>query len=434
MDSSSRTVSIILCALLISGNWSTEEGAFLKLPCLYEKFTGDQWLADPTLPPNKALLVLRSNQELDVEHLDFEGVKFIFKDSPVNLMPFLKEDSEDLHCEIKSYFTDNTQILWPGVPTRGNTLDSWYIGRVQHRGDKFHITAFFTRLSETPSVEEKEDDTRPVLATFMVRTQTPKVYGRLKQNVLLDCVFTVDHRTDVSVTWSYQGKGRRDVKLLSYNASTKKLQYNSKEVLMQMAGLQNGNASLLVSNLTMENEGLFTCTISVASLFADQQIRLKIRESPRVTTNVDSVSLKEGQEQKFVCDASNYYPLDVNIEWLREDKYSRLLPTLVSHVIYSTHKNYRDGTYSLSGFFLYRASLRDNGVTYTCRVEHESLKQPLKKSVRVTVLESTEWNLDETDCLTNTLILIIVIILVGILLFLVKIYCTGGSDSKSKLY
>ncbi|XP_075052874.1 tapasin-related protein-like [Mixophyes fleayi] len=423
-------VSILLLVLLICGSWTIEERAFIKLPCSYEK-SGDQWLADGTVPPSKAWLILRSGPGPHLGPLDFEGVKFIFKDSPVNLMLVLKEDSEDVNCEIKPYFTDNIQVLWPGVPS--NTLDSWYIGRLQHRDGKFHITTFFTKLPETPTAEEKEVDKHHVLATFMVNTQTPYVYGRLTGTVLLDCGFTVDHQADVSVTWTYQGKGRRDIKLLSYNGSTKKLQYNNKQVLMQLEGLQNGKASLSVNNLALENEGLFICTVSVGSLYADQQIHLKIRESPMVTVNLDSVSLIEKQEQKFVCDASSYYPLDVNIEWLREDQFTGLLPTLVSHVIFSSHKNNRDGTYSLSGSFLYRATLQDNGITFTCRVEHESLKKPLKKSVRVTVLESTEWTLDAQECLTITLILLLIIILAGTL-YLVKIYFTVRNSDKSKPY
>lgn len=114
-------------------------------------------------------------------------------------------------------------------------------------------------------------------ATFMLSTKTPHVNARIKDSVLLDCAFTVDHRADVSVTWSYRGKGNPEVKILSYNGLTKQLQSNWKDAYMQVEELQKGNASLLVTNLAVKSQGLFTCTVSVASLFAEQQIHLQIR-------------------------------------------------------------------------------------------------------------------------------------------------------------
>ncbi|CAJ0928927.1 unnamed protein product [Ranitomeya imitator] len=221
-------------------------------------------------------------------------------------------------------------------------------------------------------------------ATFMISTKTPYIYARLADSALLDCAFTVDHRADVSITWTYQGRGSQEVKLLSYNGHTKKLEYMKKDFYMQVEELENGNASLLVNNLAMTSEGLYTCSVSVASLFPEQQIHLQIRERPMVNLNVDSVlTLQEGDEQKFACDASSYYPLDVNIEWLRELPNTGLVPSVMSNVIYSSHRNNPNGTYSLTGFFLHKVSLQDDGIKFTCRVEHESLKKPIRKSGRV---------------------------------------------------
>ncbi|XP_075710356.1 tapasin-related protein-like [Rhinoderma darwinii] len=406
-------ISLVLCVLLICGNWSIEETAFIKLPCLYGSL---QPLHDQSVSPSPAWVVLRSGQDINVDNLDFEGVTFIFKDSPVNLRPFLKEDLEDVKCDIKPYFTDNTQILWPGVTNTNNALDSWYIYTVQQTGGKFHASTFFTKLSDSA------DDKHHVLATFMIFTKTPHVYPRLTDRVLLDCAFTVDHQADVSVTWSYRGRRGQEVKILSYNGFTKQLQYNRNDIYMQVEQLQIGNASLLVNNVALNNEGLFTCSVSIGSLFADQQIHLQIRESPKVSLNVDSVTLREGDEQKFVCDASNYYPLDVRIEWLREHQNTALLPSLMSNVIYSSHRINRNGTYNLSGSFLYKASLHDNGVTFTCHVEHESLKKAIRKSVTLTVLDSLAWNF----------LMVFIVFMILVLFCCVIIYFKDRKANKSK--
>lgn len=419
MASSCPTV-LVLCVLLLGGIWCIDETAFTKLPCLYES-THYNPLNDQSVSPNPAWVVLPSGQDINVDSLD--GVKFMFQDSPVTLMPFLKNGLTDLKCEIKPYFTANTQILWPGVTDTDNAVDSWYICTVQHTGGKFHTAMFFTKLSQTS--EKKEDDKHHVLATLMISTKTPHVNPRISESVLLDCAFTVDHRADVSVTWSYRGKGNPELKILSYNGLTKQLQYNWKNVHMEVEELQKGNASLLVTNVAVKSQGLFTCTVSVASLFAEQQIHLQIRESPKVSLNVDSVLiLREGDEHKFVCDASNYYPLDVNIEWLRQLPNTGLLPSLLSKVIYSSHKINHNGTYSLSGFFLYQASLQDNGITYTCRVEHESLKKPIKKSVKLIILDSPAW----------TFVIAVIVLLVLVLLFCLRMYFKERNANKTKPY
>ncbi|XP_069800990.1 tapasin-related protein-like [Dendropsophus ebraccatus] len=393
------------------GSWSIKP-TFIKLLCLYER-TQHQLLVDQPVSPSPTWIVLGNGQDIKMETFDLEGVKFIFKDSPVNLRPFLKEGLTDLKCDIKPYFTANTQIIWPGVKSTDDVLDSWFISTVQHT-DKFHTTTFFTKLLETA---EKKEDEYNVFATFMLSTRTPNVYARMTESVLLDCAFTLDHQADVTVTWSFRGRGNPEVKILTYSGVTKKLQYTWKDIHMKVEELQNGKASLLVSNLSVKREGLFTCSVSVASLFAEQQIHVHIRESPTVNLNVDSVlTLSEGDEQKFVCDASNYYPLDVSIEWLRELPHTGLLPSLLSNILYSSHKYNHNGTYSLSGFFLYAASLKDNGVTFTCRVEHESLKKPIRKSVTITVLDSPAW----------TLVIVLIVFLILVLVYCLRIYCKGN--------
>ncbi|XP_018409602.1 PREDICTED: natural cytotoxicity triggering receptor 3 ligand 1-like [Nanorana parkeri] len=402
------TRTIIICVLLTAGSWFFGVEAFIKLNCQYEKIQEGQWM-NASLPPQKAWLVVGSRPEV---YKTLEGPTFVFKDSSINLMPFLKADLEKLKCKIKSYFTDNIQVLWPDIPPSDNTQDSWYIVTTQHTDEKFQMSTFFTILTQTPSTAERDDDIHDAVATFTTSTHTPHIYTRLNDNVVLDCAFTVDHKAEASVTWHFQGSGRRNLKLLSYNGSTKQLEYHRKNSVMQVEKIQKGIASLSVTNVALENQGQFTCTVSVGSLYAEQQINLEIRESPVVSVNVESVTLTEGEEQKFVCDASNYYPLNVNIEWLQEGQHGGFLPTLVPNLIYSSHKYNRDGTFSLSGSFLYTASLQDSGSTFTCRVEHESLSISIKKKVTLTVLERNGWT---WTFLQVMIIIFILIIICGVI-------------------
>ncbi len=43
-------------------------------------------------------------------------------------------------------------------------------------------------------------------------------------------------------------------------------------------------------------------------------------EPPRVSLNIGpTLSLQEGKEQKVICEAESYYPLDVQIVWYEQD-------------------------------------------------------------------------------------------------------------------
>lgn len=109
-------------------------------------------------------------------------------------------------------------------------------------------------------------------------------------------------------------------------------------------------------------------------------------EPPRVTVNVGpTLSLTLGQEQKVVCDTQGYYPLDVTIDWLREPVGSGLVPQVLKNIMYSSHRHHQNGTYSLSAFFLLQPGLEDTGYKYTCRVQHQSLRTPIRKSFTLNV-------------------------------------------------
>lgn len=110
-------------------------------------------------------------------------------------------------------------------------------------------------------------------------------------------------------------------------------------------------------------------------------------EPPRVSLNVGStLSLVEGDEQKVVCEAESYYPLDVEIQWYEQDpgvsgqRVGAPLPRVLQNVLLSSHKHNQDKTFSLAAFFYLDASLKASGKQYTCSVSHTSLRMPIRKS------------------------------------------------------
>ncbi|CAH2219803.1 tapasin-related -like [Pelobates cultripes] len=197
---------------------------------------------------------------------------------------------------------------------------------------------------------------------------------------------------------------------------------------MQKDKLPKGDASILVRNVDLENQGVYSCSVTVNSLYGYQKIHLDIVESPVVHVNAESLVLEEGEEKKLLCAASHYYPLDVDIEWLREDHRQSFLPIRIQNIMHSSHKHNIDGTYSISGFFMFKATPKDNGVTFTCRVEHLSLTHAIRKSVMITVTGSSRWSLEDWPLLA------LIAMFIVILLYLAKYLYTGTNSSKPKPY
>ncbi|XP_063300031.1 tapasin-related protein-like isoform X2 [Pelobates fuscus] len=395
---------ILVLFMLVNVIQSKEDTAPSKIFCLIVRplyndhiLTGDTDKGSNT----KAWLVLRTGSD-DEANYDSESVRFILK--------------------------DNIQILWPGIQINDDTMDSWFVASVKHKENVFHMTTFLYQIPERTAQETIPSQFHHVSAAFTILTKTPVVRSKLQQDVFLDCTFSVDHQADVTVTWAFQKKGREVIKLVSYLGSTRSVQYHSKNVVMQEDKLPKGDASILVRNVDLESQGVYSCSVTVDSLYGYQKIHLEIVESPVVHVNAESLVLEEGEEKKLLCAASNYYPLDVDIEWLREDHRQSFLPIRIQNIMHSSHKHNIDGTYSISGFFMFRATPKDNGVIFTCRVEHLSLTHAIRKSVKITVTGSSRWSLEDWPLLA------LIALFIVILLYLAKYLYTGTNSSKPKPY
>uniref|UniRef100_A0A8V1ABU0 Ig-like domain-containing protein n=1 Tax=Gallus gallus TaxID=9031 RepID=A0A8V1ABU0_CHICK len=293
-----------------------------------------------------------------------------------------------LDCRISPYFTANTQILWPGRKVKAHGLDTWFTCTIEHAAGKYTATAFLVqghedREHQTPGQLHQgiAEQTR-VSAVLAARTRLPRVRTALGKDVVLDCAFAADPRAAVAVRWALRKKGRHERYIATSGGRAEMFPQEPR-----------GNASLLIRRVELSDEGTYICTVEAAALVLEQAIQLQITEKPTVTVNVNSLSLVEGEQQKLVCDVRNYYPADIHVQWLREPQSAGQLPDTVPNVLTSSHLRSSNGTYSFSRFFLLTATLRDNGHTYTCRVEHSSLQAPIRRSVTVAVREatSTTW-------------------------------------------
>ncbi|KAG7218406.1 hypothetical protein INR49_020405 [Caranx melampygus] len=255
-----------------------------------------------------------------------------------------------------------------------------------------------------------------LLAAMVIKTQTPSVKATLSSQQKFHCQFALDHKgPNITVEWHFQHRGERN-KLFRHNSRSGKTEGSG----VDMKGLAAGDISYVLPHTKMNNEGTYICSVTVDPLFVSLDVNLHVEEPPRVSINVGpTLVLQEGGEHKVVCDADNYYPLDVEIVWYEQDpavsgqRVGAPLPKPLQNVLLSSHKHNSDKTYSVSAFFYLQAQLRDSGRQFTCSVSHRSLRMPIKKSFILTVEEPS-------NLAFNLMVCVVMISLVGVLYVLLS--------------
>ncbi|GCC24607.1 tapasin-related protein [Chiloscyllium punctatum] len=368
-----------------------------------------------------------------------EAIIFKVQESSLDIFQYADEKLDTVGCEISRYSTHGIHVPWPHQG-KETIEDVWFTVTLKHSPSRFTVTSFMRKIEEPDSQkveksEAKTDDEDLVIAdtdtlfvqvVYIVHTRTPLIRTKLKQDLVLDCGYKIDHSTDFNIDWRYQHKGNKK-KLFAYNGRHQRVEYIEKGVELFMDQIKQGNASLLLRNIGVKDEGSYLCSVYVPPLFGTHTIEVEIMESPIVSVYPDSVSLIEGDEQKLVCDAGRYYPLDVEVKWLRQKGERHMLPVYMTNVIFSPHKQNMDGTYNVTSFFRFTASLRDNGVTYTCRVEHASVDKPIKRYIQVSV-EAQSRTLQ--FFLLTVVIIFICAVVIMLLIYLKKV----AEKNKKKPY
>ncbi|XP_028319585.1 tapasin-related protein [Gouania willdenowi] len=349
------------------------------------------------------MAVLQFGQKGDPP-LNPKAVTFLLTGSKVDLRRYLDvEDSDELECALRRFSTEGLAVRWPVHGTQG--YNYWFSCTIKHIKGFFSITSFLRQPTDQSPPGQQDYHSWPTIAetdvvtttvAMVMKTKTPLVKTTLGSKKKLHCQFGLDHKgANFTVEWHWQHRGEKN-KLFSHS-SRSGLTEGTGVVLKTLAG---GDASYTLHYTKMRSEGTFICSLSVNPLFASLDINLLIEEAPRVSLNVaPSLPLVEGAEQKIVCQAESYYPLDVEIVWHKEDpvvsgqRVGAPLPEVLPNILLSSHKHNLDGTYSVSAFFYLKALQKDSGRRFTCSVSHQSIRVPIKKSFILNVQDPSNWKL-----------------------------------------
>ncbi|XP_051790520.1 nectin-1-like isoform X2 [Erpetoichthys calabaricus] len=205
-----------------------------------------------------------------------------------------------------------------------------------------------------------------VLCHFRPSISQTVINGVLHSDVLLPFVFTKNGNSiDLKFIRAIWKKNNKE--LVRYESEKMEV---AKRGELSEAGLRHGNASLILLQLRIEDEGDYESEVNYASEHYKKNLRLNVIASPKVSVKplvvMDVVNVLE-------CHVDNFYPSEISIEWL---KASRPLPSQVK----PQPKRNPDGTFSAVSRYHYIPTHADSGVTFSCRVRQECQERPLEET------------------------------------------------------
>ncbi|KAH0619127.1 hypothetical protein JD844_018817 [Phrynosoma platyrhinos] len=221
-----------------------------------------------------------------------------------------------------------------------------------------------------------------------VKISPSPVIGLVYKDVVLHCNFTVRERVkkeDVAVKWTMKKVvSGEDKPVFQFDGNHTACYRQGSLVNPEL--LPYGIASLILSNVTLMDEGIYTCTVLVMPQYGNGKIQLKVRAQPAVHLSPHSVLIAAEGEKTFSCDVRSFYPQTINVSWLVQKHGSVHETPLSSDIctgIPSSHGF--DGLFTVLSRVTQMVNVSNNGSLYICEVQHESLKKPLRKTTTLLV-------------------------------------------------
>ncbi|XP_039621055.1 tapasin-related protein-like [Polypterus senegalus] len=228
---------------------------------------------------------------------------------------------------------------------------------------------------------------------FQVYAPQPEVRVRLHADVVLPCGFILsapEHGLKyVIITWR-----RGEVELVQYKDG--RVTNTSKAKLFEHE-LQNGNATLLLPDITIEDEGDYECEVYETPIKVKKNVQLKVTAAPRVS--LKSPLLVIGQVNILECHAHDFYPNTISLEWI---KHNNSLPNKETPLL-SENSN---GTFNAVSRYNYTSVTGDEGLSFCCLVNHEALDkstmeihlQPCKPTLTVSPRVLQRGQMESITC------------------------------------
>ncbi|XP_068099752.1 uncharacterized protein [Hyperolius riggenbachi] len=185
-------------------------------------------------------------------------------------------------------------------------------------------------------------------------------------DVTIPCSFKVNappiNQRQVAIFWYFQGKEVLRFQNGVTVPADPRMSYTGRP--------EEGVANLIISNVTITDGGIYKCSVLYASEKGETDIRLALQAPPRITiTDKLVLTNRESVLRSFIY---GFYPKDTNIKWLRDGE-------ILNNVRVEKPQSHPDGMYSVTSSVTVTPTEEDRGRTFSCRIQHESLTQPLQE-------------------------------------------------------
>ncbi|CAH2307873.1 signal-regulatory beta-1-like isoform X3 [Pelobates cultripes] len=188
-------------------------------------------------------------------------------------------------------------------------------------------------------------------------------------SVLLPCTFRINNppinSNFLAIFWNFG-----NIELLKYD--NKGMTTNSK-VSVNEQDFKNGVVSLSLHNVTISDEGTYTCLVIYSPDRQEKTVDLHVKASPVV--KITKKALLQNHKNQIQCSITDFYPEKIKVTWLRNGS-----PLPIPTDMKEPQRN-ADGTYRVNSSLIITPT-QDN-LLIECKVEHESQTTPIKDSYTV---------------------------------------------------
>ncbi|XP_064425445.1 natural cytotoxicity triggering receptor 3 ligand 1-like [Latimeria chalumnae] len=208
-------------------------------------------------------------------------------------------------------------------------------------------------------------------AILTLHTDSSPVTAQVASDRLLKCLFEVEespvNTNLLGIKWLWNGK-----EVAEYDGEVKAYQPG---MMIFEGELTNGNASLLLTDIRIAHEGVYTCDILHGLDQEKRQISVKVEAPPKVT--IPNPSVTENKTSLLDCNVEGYYPGDVAVWWLKDGH-------RIQGCQFNTTGRNPDSSFNTTSTYAFIPTEKDKYVVYSCCVNHTALKESLKVDVTLT--------------------------------------------------
>ncbi|XP_028648143.1 tyrosine-protein phosphatase non-receptor type substrate 1-like isoform X1 [Erpetoichthys calabaricus] len=208
-----------------------------------------------------------------------------------------------------------------------------------------------------------------VAGEFQFSIPRPEVTAPQHSDVLLPCIFANSwiELKDVLIVWRHD-----NTELIKFDAG--QMNPTSRRVELFVNEIERGNASLLLKDVIISDEGQYECGVVEAPNEEYGIIKFKVTVAPQLFLNVSLFVMD--QPGMLECHAEGFYPRDISITWFRG---ATSLPSQEAPQLQSNP----DGTFSALSAYKYTPSGGTANESISCRVDHNSRNEPWVKTTRL---------------------------------------------------